>query len=346
MISRRTFGVIMTILLTMVGKPCYAPTDWVVNAVEIANGVVIKIGGVQEEYSQIARNYITGKIGKIGDFMQAVKQSEKVQKLKDRAAKAQEKYEELKELAAKAKEKKEALMKLADEAKAKADEIKAEYEREMEKVNQARAKIKEAEQRMQEAKDKINEVKGKVTDAKDKLAEAKDTVSGLKDTAQAAVGNLQNKVDTTRNKLGLSPANTTPVQEMTLLPDNEQTVTAIRDMTEGADFVTTDVALPDAASPEDLQVDISVDDIARLAETSDAEIVAQTEQISDLGLTEQLQQKVAAKKKLVDTKAKRQLQDAQPKLSKDGAGMDKILQVRRKAFGIKNADLAKEASHE
>ncbi len=344
MISRRTFGVIMTILLTMVGRPCYAPTDWVVNAVEIANGVVIKIGGVQEEYSQIARTYITGKIGKIGDFMQAVKQSEKVQKLKDRAAKAQEKYEEMKELAAKAKEKKEALMKLADEAKAKADEIKAEYNREMEKINQARAKIKEAEQRMQEAKDKINEVKGKVTDAKDKLAEAKDTVSGLKDTAQAAVGNLQNKVDTTRNKLGLSSANTTPVQEMTLRPDNEQTITAIRDMTAGDDFVTTDVVLPDAASQENLQVDISADDVARLADTSEPEIVAQTERISDLGLTEQLRQNGVVKKKNVNIRP--QMQGSKPELSKVNAGMDKLLQIRRQAFGINAAEAAKEADYE
>lgn len=372
MTKRLTFGIILTMLLTMFGRPCYAPTDWVVNAMDYANGLVKDGSSVVEEYSSYANIDIQGKMGQMGDFNAAKKSADKVKKIKERADKGQQKLKKLKALRDKAQEKKAALEKSVKAAKDKADSLKAKYEEAKSKIDEAKDKINEAKDKIDQAKDKINEVKDKVDEVKDKVNEVKDKVDEVKDK----VDEVKDKVDEVQgeedadtseeNTEGEENADTS--EEDTESRETEETdisasdnqpqltpigiktkidaAAAMQNLTTTDGAVTTEITLPIVETSQLMETSISAAEVQELAEDSDADIAAE-EVSSEFNLEEQLLMSD-------QLKAKERAEKAAPLLSneelrnrlKEGdiAKLESLRQSRRQSFGVKAA--AKESTDE
>ncbi len=344
--SLRTYGIALTLALVLTSGPCYAPTDWVVNTIDYANGLVKDAGSVQEEYAGYANQYIQNKTGSLGDVNAAKKKKDKAKKLKDRADKYKAKAKKMKALADKAKEKKAALEAEAKKLQDKADEIKEKYDAAKAKIDEAKDKYNEVKDKVDEAKDKYNEVKDKVDEAKDKINEAKETASGLKDAAKAKAG-LESgaAVEEMPGTISAQDVEQTPLapepQVTPLLPQTD-TVTALQELTAADAAVTTEIAVPSLTPADGLTTELSVDEVVELADTPAADVAAVAEPLSEFNLEEQLL--------MADQlKAKQREETAAPKLSNeelrgrlragDEAKLESLRQSRRRTFGSAPAAL-------
>ena len=378
MISLRKMAFVAAALSIFSGRPCYAPTDWVVNTLDYANGLVKDASAVQEEYAGYANTYIQGKVGELGDVNAAKKKTEKAKKLKDTAAKYKEKAKKVQALADKAKEKKAALQEKADKLQEKADRIKQKYEAAQAEISKARDKINDVKDKVDEAKDKIDDAKdmydqakNTVDMAKDEMNQAQEAVSGLKETTAGTLGTAGAAVDAAQEKNDLEAFSAAEDEGS---PDAEEDVTyvepekgisavsavtpiqamkpnaaaALQELTTVDNAVVTDISLPVMTAREGLNTELSADDVLKMAETPDNEIAAAAETVSEFNLEEQLL--------MADRlKAKERAENAAPKLSNeelrgrlragDEAKLEALRQSRRKSFGTAPAAV-KEVDHE
>ena len=383
MLSRLTYGVIFTaIMIIFSSSPCYAPTDWVVNTIDYANGLVKDASAIQEEYASYANTYIQGKVGELGDVNAVKKKTEKAKKIKDRYNKAQEKYSKAKALAEKAKEKKEALTKKAEELKAKADDLKKKYDDAMEKVNEAKEKIDEAKEKVEEAKEKVEEGKEALANAKDSAEALKDTASGAVDAAQAKVSGT---IDAAKEKAGMSPdaetkadagvsavedqpgaaesvaeedveAEEGEIQEVitettprTSPTSSEQALMAIQALATTQEGVSTDIVMPTTTASPQMISSISADEVLELREIQDTAVAQVPEATSKFNLEEQLLMSD-------ELKAKERKENAAPQLTVealkkelkagDEAKLKSLRESRRQSFGSSSKAVKENANEQ
>lgn len=356
MTSSRQTALLAAALLFLSSRPCYAPTDWVVNTLDYANGLVKDASEVQEEYAGYANTYIQGKVGELGDVNAAKKKTEKARKIKERADKYKQKAEKMKALADKAKEKKAALQEKAKKLQDKADKLKQKYEAAQEKIRQAKDKVNEVKDKVDDVKDKYDQAKDAVNDARSKIDEAQETVSGLKDAAGGALdaakakAGLENDAEALENvaaeneQLSAAEAENlvsepdapiTAVRAVSPL-QRENAVSALRELAAEDAAVVTEVALPSVRAADSLNTELSADEVLKLAETPDAEVAA-AETISEFNLEEQLLMSDRLK-------AEKRAETAAPKLSNeelrsrlkagDDAKLEALRQSRRKSFSL------------
>ena len=374
MMQKKTFVTMLVLLLVLMGRPCYAPTDWVVNVLDGLNNVTQAGNREIKKIDNITNEYMQKKIGALGDFNKLKKAKDKAASAKHRYEKAQAKYKKMQAAAAKAKEKKEALAKRAAEVKQRADKLKQRYDKAMAKVEAAKKKIEEAQAKaerlenkvdsakgkldkakgkLDKAKGKLDDAKGKLDDAKNQYAEVKDGVKDVKglaaekiSTSTGKISNIRDKVTGTTSKTTeQTPITDTPemtplqTQEQTDSTAQEQTVSTIQELTTVAP-ATTDISLPQEVLSADLQTDVTADNVTALAQESLPE-TEQTQQIhTQVGLTEQLKQAdsigVAKLKNTNSNAQKTQLPDI---------GQEQAPVVRRRAFE-KDSTVAKEIKDE
>ena len=374
MMQKKTFVTMLVLLLVLMGRPCYAPTDWVVNVLDGLNNVTQAGNREIKKIDNITNEYMQKKIGALGDFNKLKKAKDKAASAKHRYEKAQAKYKKMQAAAAKAKEKKEALAKRAAEVKQRADKLKQRYDKAMAKVEAAKKKIEEAQAKaerlenkvdsakgkldkakgkLDKAKGKLDDAKGKLDDAKNQYAEVKDGVKDVKglaaekiSTSTGKISNIRDKVTGTTSKTTeQTPITDTPemtplqTQEQTDSTAQEQTVSTIQELTTVAP-ATTDISLPQEVLSADLQTDVTADNVTALAQ----ELLPETEQTQQIhtqvGLTEQLKQAdsigVAKLKNTNSNAQKTQLPDI---------GQEQAPVVRRRAFE-KDSTVAKEIKDE
>lgn len=366
MMQKKTFVTMLVLLLVLMGRPCYAPTDWVVNVLDGLNNVTQAGNREIKKIDNITNEYMQKKIGALGDFNKLKKAKDKAASAKHRYEKAQAKYKKMQAAAAKAKEKKEALAKRAAEVKQRADKLKQRYDKAMAKVEAAKKKIEEAQAKaerlenkvdsakgkldkakgkLDDAKGKLDKAKGKLDDAKNQYAEVKDGVKDVKGLAAEKISTSTGKISNIRDKVTGTTSKTTeqtPIAdtpEMTPLQTQEQTVSTIQELTTVAP-ATTDISLPQEVLSADLQTDVTADNVTALAQESLPE-TEQTQQIrTQVGLTEQLKQAdsigVAKLKNTNSNAQKTQL----PDIDQEQAPI-----VRRRAFE-KDSTVAKEIKDE
>ena len=374
MMQKKTFVTMLVLLLVLMGRPCYAPTDWVVNVLDGLNNVTQAGNKEIKKIDNLTNEYMQKKIGVLGDFNKLKKAKDKAASAKQRYEKAQAKYKKMQAAAAKAKEKKEALAKRAAEVKQRADKLKQRYDKAMAKVEAAKKKIEEAQAKaerlenkvdsakgkldkakgkLDDAKGKLDKAKGKLDDAKNKYAEVKDGVKDVKGLAAEKISTSTGKISNIRDKVTGTTSKTTeqtPIadtpemtslqtQEQTDSTAQEQTVSTIQELTTVAP-ATTDISLPQEVLSADLQTDVTADNVTALAQESLPE-TEQTQQIhTQVGLTEQLKQAdsigVAKLKNTNSNAQKTQLPDI---------GQEQAPVVRRRAFE-KDSTVAKEIKDE
>ena len=68
MFASNKIWIVIVMLLLIKSTPCYASTDWIVNIVDTANGILKDVTQQYEAFSTQAQKFITAKTGKIGDF--------------------------------------------------------------------------------------------------------------------------------------------------------------------------------------------------------------------------------------------------------------------------------------
>lgn len=367
MMQKKTFVTMLVLLLVLIGRPCYAPTDWVVNVLDALNNVTQAGNKEIKKIDNITNEYMQKKIGVLGDFNKLKKAKDKAASAKQRYEKAQAKYKKMQAAAAKAKEKKEALAKRAAEVKQRADKLKQRYDKAMAKVEAAKKKIEEAQAKaerlenkvdsakgkLDKAKGKLDKVKGKLDDARNQYAEVKDGVKDVKGLAAEKISASTGKISNIRDKVTgtisktteQTPITDTPemtplqTQEQTDSTAQEQTVSTIQELTTVAP-ATTDISLPQEVLSADLQTDVTADNVTALAQESLPE-TEQTQQIhTKIGLTEQLKQAdsigVAKLKNINSNAQKTQLLDI---------GQEQAPVVHRRAFA-KDSTVAKEIKDE
>ncbi len=374
MMQKKTFVTMLVLLLVLMGRPCYAPTDWVVNVLDGLNNVTQAGNKEIKKIDNLTNEYMQKKIGALGDFNKLKKAKDKAASAKQRYEKVQAKYEKMQAAAAKAKEKKEALAKRAAEVKQRADKLKQRYEKAQAKVEAVKKKIEEAQAKaeqlenkvdsakgkldkakgkLDDAKGKLDKAKGKLDDAKNQYAEVKDGVKDVKglaaekiSTSTGKISNIRDKVTGTTSKTTeQTPITDTPemtplqTQEQTDSTAQEQTVSTIQELTTVAP-ATTDISLPQEVLSADLQTDVTADNVTALAQEPLPE-TEQTQQIhTQVGLTEQLKQAdsigVAKLKNTNSNAQKTQLPDI---------GQEQAPVVHRRAFE-KDSTVAKEIKDE
>ncbi len=360
MMQKKTFVAMLVLLLVLMGRPCYAPTDWVVNVLDGLNNVTQAGNKEIKKIDNLTNEYMQKKIGALGDFNKLKKAKDKAASAKQRYEKVQAKYEKMQAAAAKAKEKKEALAKRAAEVKQRADKLKQRYEKAQAKVEAVKKKIEEAQAKAEQLENKVDSAKGKLDDAKGKLDDAKNQYAEVKDgvkdvkglaaekisTSTGKISNIHDKVTGTTSKTTeQTPITDTPemtplqTQEQTDSTAQEQTVSTIQELTTVAP-ATTDISLPQEVLSADLQTDVTADNVTALAQEPLPE-TEQTQQIhTQVGLTEQLKQAdsigVAKLKNTNSNAQKTQLLDI---------GQKQAPVVRRRAFE-KDSTVAKEIKDE
>ena len=368
MMQKKTFVTMLVLLLVLMGRPCYAPTDWVVNVLDGLNNVTQAGNKEIKKIDNLTNEYMQKKIGALGDFNKLKKAKDKAASAKQRYEKVQAKYEKMQAAAAKAKEKKEALAKRAAEVKQRADKLKQRYEKAQAKVEAVKKKIEEAqakaeqlENKVDSAKGKLDDAKGKLDDAKNQYAEVKDGVKDVKGLAAEKISTSTDKISNIRDKVTGTTSKTTEQTPITDTPEmtplqtqeqtdstaqeqtdstaQEQTVSTIQELTTVAP-ATTDISLPQEVLSADLQTDVTADNVTALAQEPLPE-TEQTQQIhTQVGLTEQLKQAdsigVAKLKNTNSNAQKTQLPDI---------GQEQAPVVRRRAFE-KDSTVAKEIKDE
>lgn len=302
MSSRLTYGMILgAAFILLSSTPCYAPTDWIVNAIDYANGLVKEASSVQEEYASYANNYVQGKIGSLGDVNSLKKKADKAKKLQDKYNKVKENYNKVKALADKAQEKKDALTKKMNDLKDKAEDIRKKYEDAKKKVEDVKDKIDEAKDKVEDIKDKVDDVKDKIDEVKDKVDEAKDKIDEVKDKVNNDTEKDNENNDNTEDALESQETpeaiETTPIEQNFTDISTErnfgispqmQAATTMQALTSTENAVITNITLPVAVSEAQMETPLSAEEVLELSEVSDEETAAAMSPISNLSLEEQL----------------------------------------------------------
>ncbi len=280
MSGRLTYGMILAALfLSFSSSPCYAPTDWVVNAVDFANGLVKDASSVQEEYAGYANSYLQSKVGNLGDVNSLAKKTQKISKIQERYKEAQARYEKVKALAEKVSEKKAVLQERANELKKTADKIKQEYEEE-------KKKIEEIKKEAQKAKEEFEEVKEDAAGLKDLVAEGVEEAKEKSGLSSEAKESGATKIEEDTNLVGSEEKPSSAQQETTISKQN-QTVTTIESLAVEDKGITTEISLPVAPST-DLVTAISAAEVSEAREEQEKEPTPQPEAISKFNLEEQI----------------------------------------------------------
>ena len=100
MLKKRQIFILAITLLSISSSNSYASTDWIVNAMDTANGILKEITSQYESFSTKAQEFITSKTGKLGDINklakveQAKKTAEERLKKLNRSFFAGKEYEE------------------------------------------------------------------------------------------------------------------------------------------------------------------------------------------------------------------------------------------------------------
>ncbi len=345
MMKKKTFAAILVLLFVLMGRPCYAPTDWVVNVIDAVNNVTQKGNEAIKKVDDATNEYTQKKIGSLGDINKLKKAKDKAASLKARYEKAQEKYKKMQALAAKAKEKKEAIANRVAIAKEHADKVKQRYEEAQAKIEAARQKIKEAQAKAEELKDKVDEAKDVIEDAKNQYAEIKDGAESVKDLASDKISAATGKISDLKSKVSGTASGTTeqtPVTEMpqmTPLQTQEQTLSTIQELTAVAP-ATMEISLPQEALAADLQADVTAANVNDIAQEPISE-TEQTQQIhTQIGLTQQLKQADSIRAVNIQN-----LNSGVQKLKLQDVGQNQVPMARRRTFE-KASTVAKEIKDE
>lgn len=197
-----TYLFILPLLSLLNGKILYAAsTDPIINAMDTGANYINIAGTAQEEVASYATNYMSGKIGQLGDIngvAKAAKRAEKAKKKAEKLKKMKEKADKLKAKAEKVKskiddakdwagDKIDKAQNFKDDVKGKIDDAKSEYDKAKSEVDKAKSEI-------DKAKAEVDNAKAMVDEAKMTVNEAKETASALSQTAKAAGEAAQNKV--------------------------------------------------------------------------------------------------------------------------------------------------------
>lgn len=161
MLKKGAIFVAVAMLLMFSGKNCYASTDWIVNVLDTANGILKNVTEKYEQFTTKAQQFVSNKVGKLGDGNKGAKMKQKLQALKERFAEMEEHRKRL---------------------KARHEEG---IKREQARINKFKTLVKsfkdQVKDKGQEIKDKRQEIKDKV---KDKVQEIKDKVENVKDKVE------------------------------------------------------------------------------------------------------------------------------------------------------------------
>lgn len=281
MLGRLTYGIILAALfLCFSSTSCYAPTDWIVNTVDFANGLVKDASSVQEEYANYANNYLQSKIGSFGDFNSLVKSQTKLEKIQERYKTAQARYEKAKALAAKVTEKKAVLQERANKLKETADKIKAEYEEEKKKIEEIKNEAQKAKKELEEATEKASELKDLTVESVDTIKEKSGMLSEDKNNTTTDVS--QN-VDMTKQEV---PVAASIIQDTSKSAQN-QTLINIEALATEDKGITTDVSLSVAPSTN-LMTTISAEEVVKASEEPEERTLQHPEAVSQFNLKEQI----------------------------------------------------------
>lgn len=197
-----TYLFILPLLSLLNGEILYAAsTDPIINAMDTGANYINIAGTAQEQVASYATDYMSGKIGELGDVngvSKAAKRAEKAKKKAEKLKKMKEKADKLKAKAEKVKgkiddakdwagDKIDKAQNFKDDVKGKIDDAKSEYDKAKSEVDKAKSEI-------DKAKAEYDNAKAMVDEAKTTVNEAKETASALSQTAKAAGEAAQNKV--------------------------------------------------------------------------------------------------------------------------------------------------------
>ena len=381
MMQKKTFVTMLVLLLVLMGRPCYAPTDWVVNVLDGLNNVTQAGNREIKKIDNITNEYMQKKIGALGDFNKLKKAKDKAASAKHRYEKAQAKYKKMQAAAAKAKEKKEALAKRAAEVKQRADKLKQRYDKAMAKVEAAKKKIEEAQAKaerlenkvdsakgkldkakgkldkakgkLDKAKGKLDDAKGKLDDAKNQYAEVKDGVKDVKGLAAEKISTSTGKISNIRDKVTGTTSKTTeqtPITdtpEMTPLQTQEQTDSTAQEQTVSTiqELTTVAPATTDISLPQEvLSADLQTDVTADNVTALAQESLPETEQTQQIHTQVGLTEQLKQADSIGVAKLKNTNSNAQ-KTQLPDIGQEQAPVVRRRAFE-KDSTVAKEIKDE
>lgn len=95
MLKRRQIFILAITLLSISSSNSYASTDWIVNAMDTANGILKEITSQYESFSTKAQEFITSKTGKLGDINKLAKVEQAKKTAEERLKKLKEHQEKL-----------------------------------------------------------------------------------------------------------------------------------------------------------------------------------------------------------------------------------------------------------
>lgn len=282
--------------LIFFSRPSYASTDYLEVGLEVANGVVTKVGEVQEEITSNINKIIAEKMAKIaGDYMQMKKKLKKAERIKERMERAKERLERIKKRAEKFKKRRETLMKKAAKLQEKVAKIQERYNeaktRVEEKVAEVQKGVAELKEKADEAKALIEEGKEKVSDGAEFIKEAKTSINdvvgmaeGIKNEAESKLNELNSDINNIRNKVKSSlPVSYDSVNHVAVMPDADN-------IGELAMQTATDVELADSIDVDAvLKTSVSADEIMELSEIGDVEAIEAATKIGQVNIQDQLQ---------------------------------------------------------
>ena len=157
MLKKGAIFVAVAMLLMFSGKNCYASTDWIVNVLDTANGILKNVTEKYEQFTTKAQQFVSNKVGKLGDGNKGAKIKQKLQAFKERKAEMEEHRKRL---------------------KARLEEA---IKREQARINMLKTSVKSS---MDQVKDKGQEIKDKVDNFKDKVEDVKENVENVKDKVE------------------------------------------------------------------------------------------------------------------------------------------------------------------
>lgn len=198
----------ISLLLLLSSQPCHAAVmDNVTETLENVNGYLEEGKTYQEGYMTVAKEYMSGKIGALGDIQGAAKKAEKVKK----AAKwAKKQADRGKKLAEKAKKKVAAAKKFADDRKKDLEKAKKFVDDRKKDIADAKQFVDDRKKEIEEGRQMIAEGKQMLDDGKQVLSDVKDTAQAIKETSSSALQAAQAKAGNLQEKAGIKSSASSP----------------------------------------------------------------------------------------------------------------------------------------